>query len=217
MNVLLSFFDYTGNWSLPYTQDPSFIVERFDIKNGQNILDFNCEQWLNKYIHKYGGCSLPRVALLFAVPCTDYALSGAAWFKRKDFDGTTDKSQELVSKVKEIIDWFEKIFILEFWAIENPMSRIHKLNSWMGKPKLKFNPCDYAGYDPIPENSRYNKQTWLWGTFKNPVKNYIHPLQKEFPGHIKLGGKSERTKELRSITPLGFSYAFYEANKMELK
>jgi hypothetical protein len=37
-------------------------------------------------------------------------------------------------------------------------------------------------------------------------------LQKEFPGHVNLGGKSERTKELRSITPLGFAYAFYKFN-----
>ena len=28
----------------------------------------------------------------------------------------------------------------------------------------------------------------------------------------KYGGKSERTKELRSETPMGFAYAFYEAN-----
>lgn len=27
------------------------------------------------------------------------------------------------------------------------------------------------------------------------------------------GGKSERTKELRSVTPSGFSKAFYESNK----
>jgi hypothetical protein len=31
--------------------------------------------------------------------------------------------------------------------------------------------------------------------------------------HRCLGGKSERTKELRSITPMGFAKAFYEANK----
>lgn len=30
---------------------------------------------------------------------------------------------------------------------------------------------------------------------------------------MKLGGKSERTKELRSMTPLGFAKAFFEANQ----
>jgi hypothetical protein len=29
---------------------------------------------------------------------------------------------------------------------------------------------------------------------------------------MNLGGKSERTKELRSITPKGFAKAFYDAN-----
>jgi hypothetical protein len=28
----------------------------------------------------------------------------------------------------------------------------------------------------------------------------------------RLGGSSERTKELRSVTPLGFAYAFAKAN-----
>jgi hypothetical protein len=30
---------------------------------------------------------------------------------------------------------------------------------------------------------------------------------------MKLGGKSEKTKELRSMTPMGFAYAFYEVNQ----
>jgi len=43
-------------------------------------------------------------------------------------------------------------------------------------------------------------------------KKRLEPFEKENPGWKNLGGKSERTKELRSVTPLGFSYAFYEAN-----
>lgn len=82
------------------------------------------------------------------------------------------------------------------------------------KVKLKFHPCDYAGFDPAPENSRYNKTTWLWGKFNNalPIR-HMPPLSKEYPGFTKLGGKSLKTKNARSITPLGFAYAFYEANK----
>jgi hypothetical protein len=211
--ILLSFFDYTGNWSKPFKDDYSWSVYTFDIKNGQNILDFNPGKFLSDYYHSIDKYFIPEIGLLFAVPCTDYALSGAAWFNIKDYDGRTESSQKLVAKTKEIIDFFEKCGCLKFWAIENPMSRIHKLNTWMGKPTLKFNPCDFAAYDPDIEKSRYNKQTWLWGNFLIPEKRRLEPLQKEFPGHIKLGGKSERTKELRSITPMGFAYAFYEANK----
>jgi hypothetical protein len=147
------------------------------------------------------------------IPCTDYALSGARHFKAKDEDGRTAQSQALVEKSKEIINFFDKLGVLNFWQIENPMSRIHSLNPWMGKPRLKFNPCDFAGYDPEPEKSRYNKVTWLWGRFNIPEKKYMDPLQKENPGWKGLGGKSEKTKELRSITPIGFARAFAEANQ----
>ena len=31
--------------------------------------------------------------------------------------------------------------------------------------------------------------------------------------HLKLGGKSQRTKDIRSATPRGFAIAIYESNK----
>lgn len=210
--ILLSFFDYTGNWSKPYSEDENWRVHTFDIKNGQNIFDFDPAKFMSDYFHSPLKYSVPEFGLLFAVPCTDYALSGSRHFEAKDFDGRTEQSQKLVQKTKEIIDWFEKSGTLLFWAIENPMSRIHTLNPWMGKPKLKFNPCDYAGFDPEPEKSRYNKATWLWGNFQIPETKKLEPLEKEYPGFKNLGGKSEKTKELRSITPMGFANAFYEAN-----
>lgn len=213
MKFLLSFFDYSGNWSKPFSDNLDWKVKTFDIKNGQDIMDFNPAEWMSEYLHGPHKYNTPKIGLLFAIPCTDYALSGAAWFKAKDSDGRTEASQKLVQKAKEIIEWFQASGCLSFYAMENPMSRIHKLNPWMGSPLLKFNPCDYAGYDPEPEKSRYNKATWLWGEFNIPDKKYLEPLQKEYPGHLKLGGKSERTKELRSITPMGFANAFYQANK----
>jgi hypothetical protein len=45
-----------------------------------------------------------------------------------------------------------------------------------------------------------------------PPKLIVNPVGKEFPGHTKLGGKSERTKEIRSVTPEGFSKAVFEYN-----
>jgi hypothetical protein len=195
--AILSLFDFTGEWSKPY-REAGYEVIQIDIKNGIDILKWNYKQFAPGYFK----------IILAAVPCTDYALSGAAWFEAKDNDGRTDASQMLVAKTKEIIEYFKP----EAWVIENPMSRIHKLNEWMGQPILKFNPCDFAGYSEIPEKNRYNKQTWLWGKFNIPEKKRIEPLQKEFPGHLKLGGKSERTKELRSITPDGFAKAFFQFN-----
>lgn len=129
------------------------------------------------------------------IPCTDYALSGAKHFKYKDADGRTAQSQKLVSKTKEIIDYCSSgSYKLKFWQIENPGSRIHSLNPWMGKPILKFNPCDFAGYAPDPEMDRYNKKTWLWGDFVLPEQKRIEPLQKECPMWSKLGGGQKEQK-----------------------
>jgi hypothetical protein len=200
--LLISLFDYTGNASKPY-KEAGWDVIQIDIKHGIDIMTWNPIKAVGVY---------NKVGIIAMIPCTDYALSGAVWFAEKDKDGRTAKSQRLVYMTKKVIDVYNDDGMLEFWQVENPMSRIHKLNPWLGNPVLKFNPCDYAGYDPDPENSRYNKKTWLWGNFNIPEKKRLEPLQKEFPGHLNLGGKSERTKELRSITPLGFAYAFYEAN-----
>lgn len=194
MKTLISLYDYTGNWSRPY-KEYGWNVIQIDIKHGIDVFNWNFEGLKNVK------------GILIAQPCTDYALSGARHFKAKDLDGRTSESQKLVAKTKEIIDYFNP----DFWCLENPKSRIHKLNKWLGEVKYKFNPCDFAGYGF--ENERYNKETWLWGKFNNLVKKRLEPIQRDFPGFTDLGGKSERTKELRSITPLGFSYAFYNANK----
>ncbi len=184
--VVLSLFDYSGNWSRPY-KEAGYNVIQIDKKLGVDILT-----WDYKQIPK----ELVRI-LLIAVPCDDYALSGARWFAEKDQDGRTAASQLLVAKTKEIIDYFDCDFV-----IENPMSRIHKLNPWIGKPIFKFNPYDFG--------DSYQKMTWLWGKFNTPIKR---------PGtnkgnwmYTNLGGKSEQTKERRSNTDLGFAYAFFEAN-----
>ena len=91
---------------------------------------------------------------------------------------------------------------------ENPVGRLPRLVPELGKPRMYFNPCDYG--DP------YTKKTGLWGDFNtNLPKNPVEPERvcKQGSWVQKLGGKSERTKELRSMTPPGFAQAFFEANK----
>lgn len=206
---LISLFDYTGNASRPYKENGWDVIQ-VDIQHGIDILTWDYLKW---YQSREEYSTLPEVAIIAMIPCTDYALSGAKHFAKKDANGTTSESQKLVNRVKEIIDFFDHMRVLRFWQIENPMSRIHKLNTWMGSPRLKFNPCDYAGHDPVPDNSRYNKMTWIWGKFHMPETKYMPPFSKEYPGFKKLGGKSLKTKNERSKTPLGFAYAFYHSNK----
>ncbi len=208
--ILISLFDFTGNSSKPYREN-GWMVMQVDIQHGIDVMSWDYVRWYNEQI-EYS--TYPEVGIIAMIPCTDYANSGAKHFAAKDLDGRTDASQKLVAKTKEIIYYFDNMRLLKFWQIENPMSRIHSLNPWMGKPKLKFNPCDYAGYDPVPDNSRYNKMTWIWGNFNVPQKRYIEPFDKDYPGFKKLGGKSLKTKNARSVTPLGFAYAFYSANSL---
>lgn len=196
--LLISLFDRTGNAARPY-EEAGWDVIKVDIQNGIDILG-----WDYKSIGAYR-----KIVIIAMTPCTDYATSGAKHFAKKDAEGITEYSQKLVAKTKEIIDYFNPFA----WQLENPRTRIHKLNPWIGqRPKLIFNPCDYAEYDPNPDDSRYNKETWLFGKFNDPVMKRLEPFEKDSPIWKNYGGKSLETKNARSVTPLGFAYAFYEAN-----
>jgi hypothetical protein len=101
----------------------------------------------------------------------------------------------------------------KWWAIENPVGRLNQC-----VPELAsfgpwyFDPCDFG--------DAYTKRTGLWGTFTPPLpifvgrNAFVEPVKvcKQGSWLQRLGGKSEKTKELRSMTPLGFAYAFAEAN-----
>lgn len=186
--AILSLFDYSGNWSRPY-KEAGYDVYQFDIKLGLDILEVTYDDIVNKNV--YG--------ILAAPPCTDFAGSGAQYWKAKDADGRTDASLKLIDKVLEIVSWFPE---LKFWALENPVGRLQKLRPQLGNPWY-FQPHWYG--DP------WTKKTGLWGKFNRELpRNDVEPDPNSWI--MKLGGKSERTKELRSMTPPGFAKAFFEAN-----
>ena len=185
--TILSLFDYSGNWP-KYYKENGYDVLQVDIKHDINILDLTVDDLPDEI---YG--------ILAAPPCTDFAGSGAQYWPVKDQDGRTEASLKLVDKVLELVEAFQP----KFWALENPVGRLHKLRPELGNPWY-FQPYWYG--DP------YTKKTGLWGNFnKDLIKNEVVPDPNSWI--MKLGGKSERTKELRSMTPLGFAKAFYEANK----
>jgi len=179
----------TGSWSKFYQEDKKYNVDiitlpEFDVK----------EYDPPKKVH----------GILAAPPCTHFTNSGAQYWGTKDQDGRTLEDLKIVTACLRIIAKSKP----KFWALENPVGR---LKNWLGKPKMYFNPCDYG--DP------YTKKTCLWGVFNIPEKS---PVEPEFviaangdrysKVHWSTGGKSDKTKELRSITPLGFAKAFMEAN-----
>ena len=184
--IILSFFDYSGNWP-KYYREAGYEVYSLDIKNGFDILELDVYNDIIPLGKIHG--------ILAAPPCTDFAGSGAQYWKQKDLDGRTDASLKLIDKVLEIIEVCQPCW----WALENPVGRLQKLRPQLGKPWY-FNPCDFG--DP------YTKKTGLWGNFnKDLAKTPVKPDPNNWI--MKLGGKSERTKELRSMTPLGFAKAFF--------
>ena len=153
-----------------------------DLKSGQDVRLLTVPD-----VNVYGVVAAP--------PCTVFAGSGAKW-----------RSLRAISEVLEglsVVDaCLRFIYAVKpvFWAIENPVGW---LNDYYGKPDFIFDPCDYG--DP------YTKKTCLWGRFNVPEKKPVEPTEGS-KIHLCWGGRSEHTKTMRSITPPGFSMAFYKAN-----
>lgn len=193
--VVLSLFDFSGRWSRPY-RERDYQVFQADLKLGIDVLELNPTDLPFEHVD----------VLLAAPPCTDFASSGAQYWKIKDDDGRTEASMNLVSKTLELVEYYKP----RYWAIENPVGRISKLFPELGTPWY-FNPHEFAQLADDPESERYTKKTGLWGVFNPPQKHPLTPIMGNSP-IMKLGGKSERTKELRSMTPTGFARAFCVAN-----
>jgi hypothetical protein len=111
------------------------------------------------------------------------------------------------------------------WIFENPVSVI---SSVYRKPDAIVHPWHFSRWIPeedalhprypevIPPRDHYNKTTCLWlGNGARPPLEFPHPdgePTEVFPGWAKLGGKSERTKAIRSETPRGLAYGIYTNN-----
>jgi hypothetical protein len=223
--VIVSLCDYSGRWPSEYIK-AGYTVAQFDLKHGDDCINVRqtCEG-IDKALRVAYKASLAyysfgtegmgkdaRVVGVLAAPvCTDFSVSGAQYWPAKDADGTTARSLALLDACMTIIDECSP----DWWALENPVGRLKRL-----RPELPFvgwfQPHNYAALDVKPVDSQYTKKTGLWGTLNMPeqVTHNLHPIRHCAQGSWlqKLGGKSERTKELRSMTPLGFSRAFASAN-----
>ena len=182
--VVLDLCGGTGAWSEPY-RDAGYDVHNITLP----------EYDVRKYVppeNVYG--------ILAAPPCTHFSVSGAQYWKEKDKDGRTFEDITILTACLMLIAKSQPVF----WAIENPVGRMRKL---LGNPSLIFHPCDFG--------DAWTKKTLLWGQFNCPEKTPVEPAKVCSQGSWiqKLGGSSERTKILRSITPPGFAKAFFYANR----
>jgi len=160
-------------------------------------------------------------------PCTDLAGSGARhWAKKREANPAFQHQAVDMAKVVQTVgDYFGVA-----WVLENPVGALSTL--WR-KPDFVFDPCDYGGYIPeseaehptwpkhIPPRDAYNKRTCYWtgGGFVMPEPKPVEPeVLTDSNGNRgsrqwkKLGGKSLRTKNIRSATPRGIARAIFEAN-----
>lgn len=181
--IILDLCGGTGSWSKPY-KDAGYDVRLITLPD-YDVRTYQPPEGV------YG--------ILAAPPCTHFTVSGAQYWKQKDADGRTFEDCSIATACLMIIARAQP----KFWCIENPVGRMRKL---LGDPDLKFDPCDYG--DP------YTKRTYLWGSFNIPERNPVEPIRSNKQGSWlqSLGGKSAKTKELRSMTPAGFARAFMEAN-----
>jgi len=161
------------------------------------------------------------VAFAMAFPvCQHLAVSGSAHYARK-----READPLFQRKAANYAIWCAELFQALGcpYFIENPVSVLSTL--WR-KPDFRFHPYEYGGYIPeadaehplwpkyIAPRDAYPKKTCLWtgGNFRMPIKLPVKPEDGHSRQHLKLGGKSMKTKNIRSATPRGFARAVWQAN-----
>ena len=154
-------------------------------------------------------------------PCTDLAVSGAAHFANK-----AEKDKHFQAKAAQVVWQCQMVAEMTGapYIIENPVSVLASL--WR-KPCFAFHPYEFGGYLPeddehpqypdyITPRDAYLKKTCLWagGGFVMPELKPVKPFESKGQGrsdaHNRLGGKSLKTKNIRSATPRGFAQAVFE-------
>jgi len=228
---VLSLYDFTGEALVPWAE-AGYSCIAFDIQHDNTVTDVFGSGGSIKYVKAdlHDQSTLNRIAVQFqfedvvfgmAFPvCTDMAVSGAAHFKRKA-ERDPEFQNKAVSYAKICAQMFNELGVPYF--IENPVSVL--ATKWR-KPDHSFHPYEYGGYihDDHAEHPRwpeyiaakdaYPKKTCLWtgNGFTMPWKDPVQPEQGHSRQHLKLGGKSMKTKNIRSATPRGFARAVYEFN-----
>tara|TARA_R110002124_G_scaffold119977_1_gene277794 strand:+ start:690 stop:1409 length:720 start_codon:yes stop_codon:yes gene_type:complete len=232
--IVISLYDFTGEavrpWALAGYECHIYDIQhpygphkqRVGSKGGSittHRKDLHRTETFEGLLREYEG--KPVVFGMGFPVCTDMAVSGAAHFKRKA-EANPSFQMDAVGYAVDCADFFEALGVPYF--IENPVSVL--ATQWR-KPDYNFHPYQYGEYlddheavhprwpDYIADRDAYTKKTCLWtgGGFVMPVKIPTCKPTGYSTQHLKLGGKSQRTKDIRSATPRGFAKAIYETNR----
>jgi len=237
--IVISLYDFTGEALKPWAE-AGYTCHAFDIQHSfvepevqafdsggsitYNFADLHDYNWLNAIQDEFSD----KVIFGMAFPvCTDLAVSGAAHFAKKA-EADPLFQEKAARHAIDCADLFDDLGCPYF--VENPVS---VLSTKWRKPDYSFHPYEYGGYIPedeaehpqwpeyIPARDAYRKKTCLWtgNGFKMPEKKEVDCSDYYGNGYskpmMKLGGKSMKTKNIRSATPRGFAKAVCEFNKRE--
>lgn len=204
--VVLSLFDHSGNMVRPWAR-AGYECICVDVQHdgtseepvGDGIIYF-VEADIREYLP-------PRTnfEMVFAFPpCTNLAVSGARWFEQKGIGGLAS-GLELVERAKRLCEWSGAP-----WMLENPVSTI---SSYWREPDHTFHPFEFDPY--ADDDEAYRKKTCLWtgGGFEMPEPHPDAPDDGDDRIH-KMAPSEDRGNQ-RSVTPLGFARAVFEANQMQ--
>lgn len=234
--IVLSLYDYTGE-ALKTWAAAGYTCHAFDIQHSllepevqdfdgggsitYNFADLHDHNWLNAIKSEFSSRSVV-FAMAFPV-CTDMAVSGAAWFKKKAA-ADPDFQIKAANHAFACSVLFDDLGVPYF--IENPVSVL--ATKWR-KPNHTFHPYEFGEYIPeheaahprwpeyIAPHDAYTKKTCLWtgGGYRMPPKLPTCKPTGYSTQHKKLGGKSKKTKDIRSATPRGFAIANFLANQIQ--
>lgn len=239
MKRLLSLFDYSGQWSQPFA-DAGWDVICWDLKLDEmmDIHFLNSAETTLEQFEDVDGilCAIPCTE--FAASGSRWWKAKDLRGDTEKALAIAHQALKICDLFTPTDPNYDGTF---FYAIENPVGRLARLVGGLGEPYY-FNPCDFAEYTnitPVQRNqlnriraknghgitqrefelilstNAYTKKTGLWGQFnRNLVTKPIEPVRGAPTGSPmqRLGGKSSKTKEVRSNTPAGFAQAFFEAN-----
>ena len=146
-----------------------------------------------------------RLAFVAAFPpCTDMAVSGARWFKRKyDMDHLFQAKAACVAEQCRTVGKLSGAPYL----VENPVS---VLSGVFGKPDHTFHPFQFTGWC---SDDNYRKRTCLWtgNGFRMPPPRVDASLG-EPDDRIHNCPPGKGRANFRSRTPLGFARAVFDSN-----
>ncbi len=235
--IVISLYDFTGEALKPWAE-AGYTCHAFDIQHDE-------AGWVDRFdgggsirfhkadLHDYATIVelkhvFEDVNVVFGMAfpvCTDMAVSGAAHFKRKA-EANPSFQDEAVSYAVWCARLFNSLHVPFF--VENPVSVL--ATKWR-KPDHSFHPYEYGEYlndaeavhprwpEYIADRDAYTKKTCLWtgNGFRMPTKIPTCKPTGYSTQHLKLGGKSQRTKDIRSATPRGFAKAIYEFNSQSIE